>query len=34
MLPGFDQALKPFAIGTNIFVGVAIILKISKGKLF
>jgi hypothetical protein len=33
MLPGFDQGLEPFAIWANIFVFVAIVLKISKFKL-
>jgi hypothetical protein len=33
MLPGFDQWLKALAIGTNIFIFVAIIFKISECKL-
>ena len=34
MSPGFDQWLKPLAIGTNIFIFGTIIVKISKCKLF
>jgi hypothetical protein len=34
MSPGFDQGLKSLTIGTNIFIFVTIIVKISKCKLF
>jgi len=34
MSTGFDQWLKALAIGTNIFIFVTIIVKISKCKLF
>ena len=33
MPPGFSKALKPFAMGTNIFIFVLIVVKISKCKL-
>jgi hypothetical protein len=34
MPTGFAKSLKGFAIGTDIFIFVTVILKISKGKLF
>ena len=34
MLPGFDESLQSPTIGTNIFIVVGIVVKISKGKLF